>query len=482
MKKKHFGYETPLSTPRRSRVAAIPGIAFCAVLLTGIGGCATTAPERAAHLPSERTIDWSSKSGESLGESDRLIVVTFESRSRRGLSNPGSTASRYRGTPGTYKALPTSLKTSNQLARSYGIVAVDDWPIAMLDVHCVVFSVPGSAPIGSLIERMEGDARIKTVQRLHEFEVLGRYDDPYLPHQSGLQTMRIEDAHAWATGEGVKIAIIDTGVDLAHPDLSLTISAARDCVSPPPSGRCRDELRFEDHSTFSGDPHGTAVAGVIASTAGNGQGIVGVAPGAKVLALKACWYREDGAASAVCNTFTLAKAIQVAVDEGADILNLSLTGPSDPLLHDLVEKTIERGAIVVGAVRKRTNQEAPGFPACHHDVITVGTMIRSEPPLPSSLPGPSGAKGTGAPSPLFAPGENVLTTQPGGTYDFVTGSSFAAAHVSGLAALLLEHDRVPRRRLYEILQRTSDRSGGVNACDAVAELMGHPPCSNSDPR
>ena len=426
-------------------------------------GCATSSPssrDTRSNAGDASTTDWSEieSSFEATGNNDvdgsRLIVVTFEAGAQRGLPRPGSTGKGYRGSSRAYKTLPTSVRTSNKLAESYGLVRVDDWPIALLDVHCVVYAVSGELPIGEIIQEMEDDPRVKTVQPLHEFRVLGQYDDPYLSHQTGLAQMQIERAHTLATGDGVRVAVIDTGVDLDHPDLKRTIQLARDCVATPRSGRCRDAE--SDHASFSSDAHGTGVAGVIASLAGNGEGIVGVAPGVELLALKACWYPRalGGVATgtgAVCNTFTLAKAIQLAIDEGADILNLSLTGPRDPLLHEMIGKSLDLGAIVVGAVRAEDveNGVANGFPGSHDRVITVETTASSNARFAADVVRQPPAQG----DPLRAPGDNILTTQPGGKYDFVTGSSFAAAHVSGLAALLLERDPIPGAKLRELPPR-----------------------------
>src|SRR6202030_892738 len=124
------------------------------------------------------------------------------------------------------------------------------------------------------------------------------------------------DAHPWSRGEGVKVAIIDTGVDIEHPDLRGSIAAAVNFVDA-------------DDAQFRRDRHGTEMAGVIAAVANNGQGIVGIAPGARLFVFKACWQEQAGADAAHCNSFTLARALSAAFDAHAQIINMSLAGPDD---------------------------------------------------------------------------------------------------------------------------------------------------------
>jgi subtilisin family serine protease len=120
----------------------------------------------------------------------------------------------------------------------------------------------------------------------------------------------------------VTVAIIDTGVDVGHPDLDRHTISQRNFVNT-------------DSREFKLDRHGTEVAGVIGAVADNGVGIVGIAPDARLLALKACWQPSAGASRAVCNSFTLAQALEATIVAHADIVNLSLAGPPDPLLARL---------------------------------------------------------------------------------------------------------------------------------------------------
>jgi subtilisin family serine protease len=132
------------------------------------------------------------------------------------------------------------------------------------------------------------------------------------------------------------VAIIDTGVDTEHPDLAGRTQLTRNYID-------------DDVTEFRNDRHGTQVAGLIAAAANNGIGIVGVAPDVRLMAYKACWQPTPSSAGR-CNSFTLAQALADALAARAQVINLSLVGPSDPLLEALVEKAISGGVIVVGAV------------------------------------------------------------------------------------------------------------------------------------
>jgi subtilisin family serine protease len=160
----------------------------------------------------------------------------------------------------------------------------------------------------------------------------------------------------------------------------------------------------DDARRFQLDRHGTAIAGVIAANAGNGQGISGIAPESRLLALKACWQLQEGADAARCNSFTLAKALASAVELKARIINLSLTGPPDPLLEALALQAMRAGIIIVGP-----GSAAPAFPGSLRNVLGVA---RSE-----DAAVPAGV--------LQAPGREVLTLAPGGRYDFFSVSSIA---------------------------------------------------------
>jgi subtilisin family serine protease len=212
----------------------------------------------------------------------------------------------------------------------------------------------------------------------------------------------------------------------------------------------------DDASAFNRDSHGTEVAGIIAANADNHQGIVGIAPKAELSVYKACWYPPASNTGARCNSFTLAKALAGIIDTDARIVNLSLGGPTDPLLNMLLAKLLNQGRIVITAMPP--DGVVGGFPDSAPGVIVVRV---------------SGAS-TAPPGVLSAPGNDILTTQPGGGYDFTSGSSMAAAHVTGIAALLLTlAPKMDANAVHDLLLRSSKVSSGtlqVNAAAAVSAL------------
>jgi subtilisin family serine protease len=214
----------------------------------------------------------------------------------------------------------------------------------------------------------------------------------------------------------VRVAVVDTGVDTNHPDLT---------------DRVVKTVNFVEggEKTFTADYHGTAVAGVIGARADNGIGIYGIAPEADLLAVKACWHRRTGIPEAWCSSWTLAKAIDFAIVERVRVLNLSLSGPPDPLLRRLIVKAVEEQGITVVAAVMEQGDPALSFPSSLSTVIAV---------VASDSQGNVRAHAGKHPALLAAPGIEVLTTVPNGAYDFLSGSSFATAHVSGIVALLLE--------------------------------------------
>ena len=249
--------------------------------------------------------------------------------------------------------------------------------------------------------------------------------------------------HRIATGKGVKVAQVDTGVDWRHPDLA---------------GRVASHRNFVDDSPYVAEVHGTAVAGIIAARGNNGIGMVGVAPDATLLALRACWAETPAAQPAVCNSFTLAKALQYALGERAQVINLSLTGPRDRLLERLLEVAARRGVVVVGADDGATG----GFPASDVHVIAVAAGPRN-----------------GSAAVLVAPGTGVLSTAPDGAWGYFSGASFATAHVSGVAAVLLE--RVPSLTPDRLRQALGPPAGDpyatIDPCAALTRLTGAPACA-----
>ena len=393
-------------------------------------------------------------------DSDRQILVTIDNEPQLDLRRAGSTIRGYFSSD-AYRASPAARQIAEQLSREYGLARRDAWPIRALQVHCVVYEVPVSISRDSVIARLAHDPRVESVQPMQSFTVLNGppYNDPYSELQHDMGTLSVSSAHRWARGRGVRVGIVDTGVDLRHRDLDGKVVATADFVA-------------RDRRAFLTDRHGTAVAGVIAASANNRLGIVGVAPDAALIVAKACWYAPGDRlqTAAVCSSFTLARALAFALERDVDVLNLSLSGPRDPLLERLVAAAINAGVVVVAA--RPDGAHAAAFPAGVDGVIAVlAAEVESE-----------GQRSDGS---LYAPGQEILTLTPEDHYDFFSGSSVAAAHVSGIAALIREiRPQITNVTMRELLVRTSARVPStlgaprlvVNACAALADLVGSSEC------
>ena len=212
-----------------------------------------------AHHPKEAAPDPHNAS-----RAERRILVTFADRSIN-RAPLGDITSHYRKR-GNYRSSTWSKRTAAGLAEAYGLKEITGWPITTLGVYCAVYEIPENQSVEQVMDRLSKDERVEVVQKMHLFRTLKEgYSDPYFNLQAGLRSMEITAAHRWATGHNVTVAVVDSGVDIHHPDLSGQVVQAQDFVVDTPS-------------LGDGDIHGTAVAGIIAALADNGQGIVGIAP------------------------------------------------------------------------------------------------------------------------------------------------------------------------------------------------------------
>jgi hypothetical protein len=382
--------------------------------------------------------------------SDRFIIVAVDNVPPAFVAHAGGTPRGY-DSVADYGATAHARETLHAVERQYGLREVNAWPIGPLQIHCAVLEIPSGADRAQLLAALSKDRRVKLTQPLQTFATRSEdYNDPYVGLQRGFQQMDVAHAHPWSRGEGVKVAIIDTGVDIQHPDLRDSIAAAVNFVDA-------------DDAQFRRDRHGTEMAGVIAAVANNREGIVGVAPNARLLVFKACWQARADADAARCNSFTLARALSAAFDAHAQVVNLSLAGPDDPLLGDLIREGQHRGVLFVGAA-----PDSAGGLLHQAGVIQVA----------------SAGSHSALDSVLYAPGREILTLLPGGHYDFASGASIATAQVSGVVALMLaKNPALSAPSAYRLLRDTSSAVQtadggikGIDACAAVVTLVGQGSC------
>ncbi len=239
----------------------------------------------------------------------------------------------------------------------------------------------------------------------------------------GLGDKGINVAGAWAAtkGKGVKVAVLDTGVDINHPDLKDQVVGSKD---------------FSGSSVGTMDlkGHGTHCCGIVAMKQGNGQGFVGVAPECKLLMGKILG--DDGTGDFDWAT----QGVLWAIDQGADVISMSIGGyadiPPDQFFPDLraaIKKAVDKGIIVVVAAGN-SNDENVGnpkghveYPGRYEEVITVAASDFSQHIAHFSSRGPE--------VDVAAPGDNIISTIPGGQYAEFSGTSMATPMVAGVAAL-----------------------------------------------
>ena len=331
------------------------------------------------------------------------------------------------------------LRLARQLARARGLKLVTDWPMPLLGLDCYVMEAPPGRTAADVVRELSAEPRVAWVEPMNLYRSRGvAHDDPLFPVQPAARLWRLADLHELSMGDNVRVAEIDSKVDVSHPDLVGQVQEFQDFVPDHPA---------------SAERHGTGVAGVIAARADNGVGIVGIAPHARLMALRACWQISQDSAAALCDSLSLAKALVFAIEHRAQVINLSLSGPPTLLLGKLIDVAAARGAAVVGAYDPEL--PAGGFPASHPQVIAVS----------DAEPAP--------PTVLLAPGRDIPVPLPGGRWGLADGSSYAAAHVSGLLALLRQRGPISRASLVLVTD-----TAGRRAIDPCASLLrGLGPCA-----
>ena len=268
--------------------------------------------------------------------------------------------------------------------------------------------------------------------------------DPMLSQQWGLTRVRANEAWTTATGAGITIAVVDTGVDLTHPDLAANVDTERDVDFV--------DGKADTDGAQDTDGHGTHVAGIAAAVTNNGVGVAGVAPKARILPVRVLGPEEN-------RTARIAAGVRYAADAGAHVINLSLsysppghvdtiTGTMRPV-QEAIAYALGKGAVVVAS---SGNDSLPlcAEPAAVNGVLCVGAVDRSERPAYYTnfesrrsrryLVAPGGDQGLSCANDILSTylhgAERVCSSVDG--YESLAGTSMAAAFVSGTAALLAE--------------------------------------------
>lgn len=301
---------------------------------------------------------------------------------------------------------------SARLAQEQDLAADPPVQLVLLDAALVRFTFEGDRSIESVLAALNADPDVDLIQPNYDYRASKEPALPsHVPQYAG-EAIRLGDAHRLARGQGVMVAVIDTAIDETHPELAGAIADVFDAIG---EGQSRPEL------------HGTEIAGILRSRAK----LTGVAPDAKLLSVRA-FRRSDVAGPAQSTSLRLLKGIDWAFDTGARVMNMSFTGPLDPLLEGIVTAATEKGVIFVAAAGNDGPEAPPVYPAAYPKVIAVTATDSKDRLYAKANHGDYIA--------IAAPGVDIVVPALKGRYGLSSGTSMAAAHVSGVVALLLERD------------------------------------------
>jgi hypothetical protein len=268
------------------------------------------------------------------------------------------------------------------------------------------------------------------------------------PAQYALVKLRLPEAHTLSHGKNVLVAVIDSGIDVRHPELANSVTDSFDALG----------------SSEGPHVHGTGIAGAIASHAR----LMGAAPSAHLIAIRAFGRGPVGAES---STFVILKSLDHAVTEHAQIINMSFAGPKDALIERAINAVAAKGIVMIAASGNAGAKSPPLFPAANPNVIAVSATDARDKLFEASNRGSYIA--------LSAPGAEIFLPAPDQKYQITSGTSFAAAYVSGVAALMLERNGALKPDdLRAILTRTARDLGspgrddlfGAGEADAFAAV------------
>jgi subtilisin family serine protease len=344
-----------------------------------------------------------------------------------------------------------------EIARRHNLEIASIQRSALTGGTLVHFRIGGGRAARDVVRAMEAEQIISQPNYVYEAvqdQTQGQTQDPP-PAEAGQEPasaeqsaangeqyaankLKLAEVHKIATGKDVVVAVIDSQIDNAHPELAKGIAESFDAVG-----------RADQPHT-----HGTGMAGAIVAQ----DRLMGVAPGARTLAVHA--FATGTQQSPQATTQSIIAGLDWALGKGARIINMSFAGPFDPILALAIKKASERGAVLVAAVGNAGPKSPPLYPGADSHVIGV-TAIDEHDKLYKGA-------NIGAQVAIAAPGVDVMVPAPAGAYQLTTGTSVAAAHVSGVAALLLEkHPEADAQLILEVLTASATRLSGNKRDDKL---------------
>jgi subtilisin family serine protease len=340
-----------------------------------------------------------------------------------------------------------SAATMNAIAARHHMTRLETRAVRLTGRTLHRWRLDGGGTVADMIRGLARERVIAGAQPLYVYELAQELAGPTVALLNGDQyapeKLGLTEAHRLATGNRVLVAVIDSGVDAAHPDIA---------------GAVVDNLDAAADTTPHS--HGTGMAGAIVAH----RTMLGIAPRVGLLTVRAFSARSS---SADGTTFNIIRGLDWAVAHGARVINMSFAGPADPRLRDAIARVARKGVVMVAAAGNAGPQSPPLYPAADPNVIAVTATDVDDKVF-------SGAN-RGSYITVAAPGVDILAPSTGGTYQFTTGTSVAAAQVSGVVALLLERNpslkpadvrRILTRTAKPIGPKGHERDYGAGLVDA----------------
>lgn len=305
---------------------------------------------------------------------------------------------------------PTDAQVED-LARRHRLSRVQSQNVPLTNSTFFRWRITDGRSVDTVVRELVAGGNVKAAQRNNIFK-LQQGATPAAakpegdPLQYALAKMRLPEAHALSVGADVTVAVIDSGIDVTHPELSGVITGTFDALN----------------NGEGPHPHGTSIAGVIASHAR----LMGTAPSSHLLAIRAFGAQKSGAES---TSFLILKSLDYAVAKNARIINMSFAGPHDPAIERGLAVAAAKGVVLVAAAGNAGAKSPPLYPAADRNVIAVSATDQSDQLFAQSNRGRYVA--------ISAPGVDILSPAPDGKYQMSSGTSLSAAYVSGVAALMI---------------------------------------------
>ena len=343
-----------------------------------------------------------------------------------------------------------STAEADELARRHGLERIASENFPLLGGTIGLFRIIDRRPVETSRRELAADGSVRSVQLNFRYflqdqkKALTEGDAA----QYAVAQLRLPQAHQLARGMNVTIAVINSGVDVKHPELANSVADSFDALG----------------SKEGPHVHGTGIAGAIVAHAR----LMGSAPEARLLAIRAFGVGSKGAES---TSYVILRGLDYAAEHGAQIINMSFAGPKDPLIERGVAATAARGILMVAAAGNAGAKSPPLYPAANPNVIAVSGTDAQEKLFTASNRGNHIA--------IAAPGADIFLPAPDEKYQITSGTSFSAAYISGVAALLLERNPALKPGdVRAILMRTASDLGapgrddlfGAGKADAFAAV------------